>query len=94
MVTINHPFHPLHGQSFALLSVKEVHGLRRYSLQTNSGVVCVPETWITRQPEPSLDLQPLPFDILTLKDVSQFLRTLEDLPNKAANPVDSQKRKG
>jgi hypothetical protein len=48
MVTITHPFHPLQGQSFALLNIKEMDGLRRYSLQTDTGVVCVPETWINR----------------------------------------------
>ncbi|WP_164821822.1 DUF5372 family protein, partial [Paenibacillus koleovorans] len=93
IITISHPFHPLQGHSFPLLSVKEVNGLRRYSLQTSSGVICVPETWINQQPESVLASQSLPFDILTLKDLSRFLRTLEDLPKQAANPVDNPKRK-
>jgi hypothetical protein len=92
-VTINHPFHPLHSQTFNLLSVKEVNGLRRYSLQTDCGVVCVPETWIHQQPVSASNIQSVPFDLLTLKDLSLFLRTLEDFSKSAAKPVDSSKRK-
>ncbi|WP_164826811.1 DUF5372 family protein, partial [Paenibacillus alginolyticus] len=77
MVTISHPFHPLQGQSFSLLSIREVNGLRRYSLQTDTGVVCVPETW-TNHHAPITLPPSLSFDLLTLKELAQLLRTLEE----------------
>jgi hypothetical protein len=78
-VTITHPFHPLQGQSFAILSVKEVDGTRRYSLRTDSGVLCVPESWTDRQVGLNIDSDApkIAFDALTLKELAQFIRTLE-----------------
>ncbi|WP_410513124.1 DUF5372 family protein [Paenibacillus sp. BR2-3] len=78
MVSINHPFHPLQGQSFTLLSIREVKGLRRYSLQTDTGVVCVPETWTNHYASTTLPPANLSYDLLTLKELAQFLHTLEE----------------
>lgn len=80
MITISHPFHPLHGQSFALLSIREVKGLRRYSLQTDTGVVCVPENWTTHHAQTTISPSEFSFDLLTLKELAQFLHTLEESP--------------
>jgi hypothetical protein len=89
MITISHRFHPLQGQSFALLSIREVNGLRRYSLQTDAGVVCVPETWTNHHAQTTLPPPNLFFDLLTLKELAQILHTLEESPKGMTNPVDS-----
>lgn len=47
--TITHPFHPLRGKNYEVLKVKEVNKERLYSLRTDSGVVCVPESWTDRK---------------------------------------------
>ena len=45
-VTIHHPFHPLCGQSFPVLKIRSVNGIRRYSLQSGNDIISVPETWL------------------------------------------------
>lgn len=80
MVTITHPFHPLQGQSFALLSFKEVNGLRRYSLHTDTGIVCVPETWTNHHANNTLSRSNLVFDPLTLKELVGLVLNLEESP--------------
>ena len=45
--TILHPFHPLYGQSFPILKVRKVNGIRHYSLQSGNDVFAVPETWVS-----------------------------------------------
>lgn len=88
-VTITHPFHPLNGESYDILEVKDMIGLRRYSLRTDSGVLCVPESWTDRQKH-KLDSQKIRFDAFTLKELTQLLQNLE----VAVNPVDKSKQEG
>ncbi|MBS6094189.1 DUF5372 family protein [Enterocloster bolteae] len=45
--TILHPYHPLLGQSFPILKIRNVNGQHRYSLQSQDDVFSVPESWIT-----------------------------------------------
>ena len=45
--TILHPFHPLRGQSFPILKIRTVNGIRRYSLQSGNDIFSVPESWLT-----------------------------------------------
>ncbi|MFD1674832.1 DUF5372 family protein [Alicyclobacillus fodiniaquatilis] len=76
-VTITHPFHPLHGQTFALLKVKHVNGIPLYSLQTNSTIICVPESWTDRHR--IQDSRPVtPFNALDLKELAELMRDLDD----------------
>lgn len=91
---ITHPYHPLKGQSYFILKVKEVNGIRRYSLRTDSGVICVPESWTDRQVQQkfNLDSNMIPFDAFTLKEVAQLLGTLEDFSVNLSNPIDKSNR--
>jgi Family of unknown function (DUF5372) len=83
-VTITHPFHPLHGQTFALLKVKHVNGIPLYSLQTNSTVVCVPESWTDRYHIE--DSKPAtPFNALDLKELVELLQNIDDSSNLTTN---------
>jgi len=49
-LTIIHPFHPLKGQSFKILQVRKVNGVRLYSVATESGSFSVPESWTDHDP--------------------------------------------
>ena len=57
-VTITHPFHPLKGQTFQVLKIRQVNGVRLYSLDTPAGVRCVPEPWTDRRPVTGLPSTP------------------------------------
>ena len=88
--TITHPFHPLCGQGYELLKIKEVNGTRLYSLRTDSGVMCVPESWTDRkvQPENVQNSRKIPFDALTLRELAQFIQAIEGLPITEKKSVD------
>lgn len=88
-VTITHTFHPLCGQTFTLLKVKEVNGTLRYSLQTDASVICVPESWTAQRPPRHSDTSGMPFDALDLKELVQFLRTLDGFLKAPANNIDN-----
>ncbi|WP_157047279.1 DUF5372 family protein [Alkaliphilus metalliredigens] len=75
-LTITHPFHPLCGQNYDILEVKKFNGLQRYSLRTDSGVICIPESWTDRQIH-KLDSHMTHFDAFTLKELAQLLQSLE-----------------
>ena len=89
-VTIIHPFHPLSGQSYTVLKIKEVNGKRLYSLRTDSGVICIPESWTDRQLQPKLNIDTymVPFDAFTLKGLTQLIRDMEDFSIVSSNTVD------
>ncbi|WP_169787929.1 DUF5372 family protein [Alicyclobacillus ferrooxydans] len=73
--TITHPFHPLCGQTFALLKVKHINGTPLYSLQTNSTVISVPESWTDRYR--IQDSKPVtPYNALDLKELVELLQNL------------------
>ncbi|MCF8568585.1 Y4bD/Y4pK family protein [Alicyclobacillus tolerans] len=87
-VTITHPFHPLRGQTFALLKVKHVNGIPLYSLQTKSTVICVPESWTDQYRVQ--DFKPVtPFNALDLKELVEFLRNLDDSSISRTNLIDN-----
>jgi hypothetical protein len=88
-VTITHPFHPLYGQNYTILKVKEVNGLRLYSLHTDSGAICVPESWTDRQVQQNqnLDLHTIHFDAFTLKELAGLLETLDHSSKIAVDPI-------
>ncbi len=92
--TITHPFHPLFGQSYEVLKVKEVNGTRLYSLRTDSGVMCVHESWTNRKAQQKLnpDSHILPFDAFTLMELAQLLQTFENFSTIVENPVDKIKK--
>jgi hypothetical protein len=85
-IKITHPFHPLYGQLFDILEVKEVNSSRRYSLRTDSGVICVPESWTDRQiqQEAESNSQMIHFDAFTLKELAQFIETLDNFKKQQA----------
>lgn len=93
-VTITHPFHPLHGQSYTVLKVKEINGSRRYSLLTDSGVICISESWTDRQAKPMLNLDPCihPLDAYILKELAQLLETIDDFSKTSVDSLDIFKR--
>ncbi|WDL99362.1 DUF5372 family protein [Alicyclobacillus sp. ALC3] len=84
---MTHPFHPLHGQTFALLKVKHVNGTALCSLQTDSTVLCVPESWTDWC---RVDSQPVtPFNALDLKELAELLQSLDDSSISATNLIDN-----
>jgi hypothetical protein len=93
-VIITHPFHPLNGQCYSVLKVKEVNGIRRYSLRTDTGIICVPESWTDRQSQQrcNLDLVKVHFDAFTLKELTKLLKTLEDFPFLSSKAVDKSNK--
>jgi hypothetical protein len=80
-VTITHPFHPLFGKSFNILKVKEVNGMRIYSLRIENGVLSVPESWTERHFQPNIESisDNLPFKAQDLKELALFLRSIRNL---------------
>jgi hypothetical protein len=92
-VTITHPFHPLNGQNYTVLKIKDVNGSRLYSLYTDSGVICIPEAWTDRQfqrkQEP--DLHMLHYNAFTLNELAQFIQILDDFSKTTANPIGNPK---
>jgi hypothetical protein len=93
-IKITHPFHPLYGQDFDILEVKEVNSSRRYSLRTDSGVICVPESWTDRQIEQKKESNShmIHFDAFTLKELAQFLETLDDFSKSTASHISNTKQ--
>ena len=76
---ITHPFHPLRGKNFDILKVREVNGSNHYSLRAESGVICVPESWTDRKvlKKQESDSHMLHFDAFTLKELAEFLNSLD-----------------
>lgn len=87
-LTITHPFHHLNGHSFKILKVKKLNGIRLYSIETDNGVLCVPESWTDRNPlsypsaSNSLDSPLTPW---VLKDLVKLLKILDDFPSSPEN---------
>ncbi|QSO48554.1 hypothetical protein JZ786_06110 [Alicyclobacillus mengziensis] len=92
-VTITHPFHPLYGQTFALLKVKHVNGTPLYSLETNFTVISVPESW-TDQSHVQDAKPATPFNALDLKELVELLQNLEDSSISTTNLIDNSKSRG
>ena len=87
----------INGFSFAehrLLKVKEVNGIRRYSLRTDSGVICVPESWTDRQVQQKSnpDSTMIPFDAFTLAELAKLLEAMEEFSEVSSNPIDKNDR--
>lgn len=61
-----------------------------YSLRTDSGVMCVPESWTDRkvQPENVQNSRKIPFDALTLRELAQLIQAIEGLPITEKKSVD------
>ena len=83
-LTITHPFHHLSGQSFKILKVKKLNDVRLYSLETDNGVLCVPESWTDRNPlsSPSvINLLNSPLDPWLLNELVKLIKTLDEFPS-------------
>lgn len=69
-------------------------GSRLYSVYTESGAICIPESWtdrnIQRNQEP--DSQILHFNASTLNELAQFIQILDDLSKTVVNPVGNSKK--
>ncbi|WP_430734209.1 DUF5372 family protein [Fodinisporobacter ferrooxydans] len=91
-LTITHPFHPLHDQSFQILKVKEVNGTRMYSIHTDSGIVCIPESWTDRH-LPSIQAisraPNSPLYLGTLKELIDFIKRKDDLQTRKNIMIDN-----
>ncbi|WP_427846740.1 DUF5372 family protein [Desulfosporosinus acidiphilus] len=78
-LTITHPFHPLKGQTFKILQVRKVYGVRLYSVVTESGSLSVPESWTDHDP---LSVNPsdmnFPLDAFVLRDLLNLSSKLKD----------------
>ena len=91
---ITHPFHPLKEQCYEILKVKEVNGIRLYSLRTDSGVICVPESWTDRQIQQKYnpDSNMIPFDAFALAELAKLLGSIEEFSEVSSNPIDKTNR--
>ena len=68
-VTVTHPFHPLHGQQFAVLKERLVGSVPTVVLRGSSqGTFAVPCEWTSRS---------VPFDRPTVFDAAKLLRLSE-----------------
>ena len=79
-VTVTHPFHPLRGQTFSVLKVRKVHQVRFYSLDTDHGVLSVPEAWTDRQPRSGLPNTPWSPEVI--QAVRQLVTMMEQSLDK------------
>jgi len=80
-LTITHPFHPLKGQSFKILQVRKVNGVRLYSVATESGSLSVPESWTDHDPlslNPTESPASFPLDAFVLRELLNLLDKLKD----------------
>jgi hypothetical protein len=83
-LTITHPFHYLKGCTFKILKVKKLNGVRLYSIETDTSVLCVPESWTDRNPlSPTAVNSPL--NPWVLKDLVKLLKFLDELPPSLKN---------
>ena len=62
--TITHPFHPLKGQTFAILKIRKYPHGKRYSLLSEDDVFCVPESWISSGVDNGSDRSPFNTEVL------------------------------
>ncbi len=71
--TITHPFHPLRGRCFKVLSSKTFNNCDILSLQgTPRGVIAIPREWTDKaDPHPS-DFLPEPYPILSFVHLQQL----------------------
>ena len=80
-LTITHPFHPSKGQTFKILQVRKVNGVRLYSVATESGSLSVPESWTDHDP---LSINPsdknFPMDAFVLRELVDLISKLNDKP--------------
>jgi hypothetical protein len=84
-LTITHPFHNLRGQSFKILKVKKVNGVHLYSIETGSGVLCVPESWTDRSPlYPPSDAS-FPLSPWALRELVKLIKILDDFSSSLEN---------
>ena len=74
--------------------MKEVNGIRLYSLRTDSGVICVPESWTDRQIQQKYnpDSNMIPFDAFTLAELAKLLGSIKDFSEVLSNPIDKTDR--
>jgi hypothetical protein len=87
-LTITHPFHHLNSQSFKILKIKKLNGIRLYSIKTDNGVLCVPESWTDRNPLSSPSVSNSLFSPLSpwvLKELVKLLKILDDFPSSSEN---------
>ena len=75
---ITHPYHSLRGNECEILKVKEINGIRRYSLRTGDGVICVPESWTDRCHIQQNELENVPFDARHLVELSELLKSIKN----------------
>jgi hypothetical protein len=86
-ITITHQFHPLSGKSFSILKIKEINGMRTYSLRHESGVFSVPESWTDRHFQANIESNSknIPFKAQDLKELALLLRSIK---NFSENNID------
>ena len=82
--TITHPFHPFSNQSLEVLKIKKLNNVRLYSLRTDDGVICVPESWTDRYP-PFYQPSDSPFTLTVLKELKELIKILHELPSSSKN---------
>ena len=91
-LTITHPFHPLRGQSYDILKVKEVSGAKRYSLRIGNDVLCVPESWTDRHiyQLDSTETEQVPFNVFCLFELVTLLKEKKNFVEISPNTVDNK----
>ena len=72
--TITHPFHPLFGQTFAVLKIRKFPTGRFFSLLSDNDIFCVPESWITPK---ETDTDDTPFTAEVVHSLLELVRNYE-----------------
>ena len=79
---IIHVFHPLYGKSYKILKIRKMNGIRYYSLFTDPGTICVPESWTDRDEKQKISTDKLYFDAFTLIELAELIQSFDNFKNK------------
>ncbi len=91
MAIITHPFHPLQGQSFQILTTRKIAGREAFSMKTSQGVLSIPREWTDKaDPDPYRFLLTPP-PILSFTQLRLMANLINDLSlnNLSPKEVDS-----
>ena len=76
---IIHEFHPLYGKSYKIIKTRKMNGIRYYSLLTDSGTICVPESWTDRDEKQKISTDKICFDAFTLNELAELIQSFDNL---------------
>jgi len=90
LAIITHPFHPLLGQSFEILSTRKVSGREVFSLRSTarSGLLAIPREWTDKADPDPYKVLPTPPPILSFP---QLQLLTEFINNRSSGDVSTKK---